>query len=166
MEWERRTEFDEEGDDERDDGAGAAPLCKDLTCIVGVDVLVVGVSGLAGFVDLVDLYQKLISTSAHASLPSNTHLVLALADELVAVLEEREDEEGADCDLGGKVEPHERAVGGNESAFPADGANQSKKRSDRSNGVHDADYDERDFLGGRERESIISLGVWVKGTNC
>ena len=61
------------------------------------------------------------------------------------------------------MEPHERAVGGNKSAFPADGANQTKKCSDRSNRVHDADYDKRDLLGGREREGIVSLGVWVEG---
>ena len=55
MEWERRTKFDEEGYDERDNGAGAAPLGEYLAGIIGVDALVVGVSGLAGVVDLVNL---------------------------------------------------------------------------------------------------------------
>lgn len=51
----RRTEFDEEGNDERDDCTGATPLCEYLAHIVGVEILVVLVSGHAGVIDLLDL---------------------------------------------------------------------------------------------------------------
>lgn len=61
------------------------------------------------------------------------------------------------------MEPHKRAVSSNKSAFPADGANQAKERSNCTDRVDNSDYDERSFLGGCECEGVIFLGVWVGG---